>query len=74
MYLKTVQNGNDEFKVRDDYPPEGSTTSRQFVDANKKRGIEQDFHLSTPWKFNVSLGYTVGRSLALGAEYEYEDY
>ncbi len=74
VYLKTVQNGNDEFKVRDDNPPEGSTTSRQFVDANNGRGIEQDFHLSTPWKFNVSLGYTVGSSLALGAEYEYEDY
>ena len=30
--------------------------------------------MRTPWKFNASLGYTVGRNLALGAEYEYEDY
>lgn len=32
------------------------------------------FQLSTPWTYNVSLGYTVGNSLALGAEYEYKDY
>ena len=33
-----------------------------------------DFRLRTPWVFNASLGYTVGSSLALGAEYEYADY
>lgn len=33
-----------------------------------------DFELVTPWVFNASLGYTVGSMLALGAEYEYEDY
>ena len=32
------------------------------------------FDLQTPWTYNVSLGYTVGKSLALGAEYEYQDY
>ena len=36
--------------------------------------MDRDFELQTPWLFNVSLGYTVGSSLALGAEYEYEDY
>lgn len=36
--------------------------------------MPRDFKLNTPWKFNASLGYTVGRNLALGAEYEYEDY
>ena len=34
----------------------------------------RQFHLQTPWTYNVSLGYTVGSSLALGAEYEYQDY
>ena len=34
----------------------------------------RDFNLQTPWLFNVSLGYTVGNFLALGAEYEYEDF
>lgn len=36
--------------------------------------MKREFDLRTPWKFNASLGYTVGRNLALGAEYEYEDY
>ncbi|WP_294629351.1 TonB-dependent receptor [uncultured Bacteroides sp.] len=36
--------------------------------------MQRDYRLVTPWKYNVSLGYTVGSSLALGAEYEYEDY
>lgn len=33
-----------------------------------------DFKLTTPWKFGLSLGTTVGDYLALGAEYEYADY
>ncbi len=36
--------------------------------------MERDYRLRTPWTYNLSLGYTVGSSLALGAEYEYEDY
>ncbi len=32
------------------------------------------FQLRTPWTYNLSVGYTVGTSLALGAEYEYRDY
>ena len=38
------------------------------------KDMDRDFQLQTPWVFNTSLGYTVGSSLALGAEYEYEDY
>ena len=33
-----------------------------------------DFKLHTPWRYNFSLGYTVGNNLALGAEYEYQNY
>lgn len=36
--------------------------------------MERDFNLQTPWLFNASLGYTIGKNLALGVEYEYEDY
>ncbi len=32
------------------------------------------YQLITPWKYNFSLGYTIGHSVALGAEYEYSDY
>lgn len=38
------------------------------------RDVSREFRLRTPWKYNFSLGYTVGRNLALGAEYEYQDY
>ncbi len=33
-----------------------------------------DYNIRTPWKFNISLGTTVGNFLALDAEYEYKDY
>lgn len=74
IFLKDVQDGDSKFKVRDDTPGPDAVTTRESFDANGGRRIEQDFRLSTPWRFNASLGYTVGTSLALGAEYEYEDY
>lgn len=33
-----------------------------------------DYKVYTPWKFGLSLGHTVGSSLAFGATYEYSDY
>ena len=36
--------------------------------------MKLEYQLRTPWTYNVSLGYTVGNYLALGAEYEYQDY
>lgn len=33
-----------------------------------------DFKLYTPWKFGLSVGTTFGRSLAIGAGYDYADY
>lgn len=38
------------------------------------KNMNREFELRTPWMYNVSLGYTVGRNLALGAEFEYQDY
>lgn len=40
----------------------------------KNKDMVREFNLNTPWTYNVSLGYTVGSNLALGAEYEYQDY
>lgn len=34
----------------------------------------REYQLVTPWKFDFSLGYTIGSSVALGAEYEYADH
>lgn len=33
-----------------------------------------EYKLRTPWKTSVSLGHNVGDFLAIGAEYEYQDY
>lgn len=45
------------------------------VDTQKAAGDAiTDFRLVTPWKYNFSLGYTFGSYLALGAEYEYQNY
>lgn len=33
-----------------------------------------DYKITTPWRFNLSAGYTIGSFMALGAEYEYCDY
>lgn len=43
-------------------------------DGRGRIGESYDFQFRTPWEFGVSLGHTVGRSLALGASYEYADY
>ena len=36
--------------------------------------LKQEYQMNTPWTYNLSLGYTVGTQLALGAEYEYKNY
>jgi len=33
-----------------------------------------EFEMTTPWKFGVSLGHTVGKEWAFGVTYEYSDY
>lgn len=35
---------------------------------------ETPYDIVSPWKYNLSLGYTIGKTVALGAEYEYADY
>ena len=55
----------------------GGTVLADVVDTYQllgQRDMERDFRLRTPWLVNASIGYTVGTNLALGAEYEYEDY
>ena len=51
-----------------------------FYDVNGKNegyvnynGAEVDYNFQTPWKFGLSMGYTVGNYLALGAEWEFAD-
>ena len=39
-----------------------------------RTGETYEFKMYTPWKFGVSLGHTIGTTVALGASYEYADY
>ena len=50
------------------------TTTVDSYDYLDNRDMKQDYKINTPWVYNLSLGYTVGTQLALGAEYEYKDY
>ncbi len=36
--------------------------------------LTYDYNLTTPWKFNFSAGTTFAGAVAVGAEYEYQDY
>ena len=45
-------------------------------DANHppKSEDKYEYKVFTPWKFGVSVGYTIGKEIALGASYTYSDY
>ena len=47
--------------------------SASDVSTNDGYNTGISYNLRTPWKFNLSLGHTIGNYLALGAEYEYAD-
>lgn len=49
-------------------------TVKQYDVYTPEGGILTEYDIVTPWKYNVSLGHTVGNYLALGAEYEYSNY
>lgn len=58
---------------------DGVITGSNNPDINEQFTVDTgdaitDYKLATPWKYNLSLGYTLGNSVALGAEYEYSDY
>ncbi|KAA6338779.1 hypothetical protein EZS27_013230, partial [termite gut metagenome] len=59
--------------INDSEPPVVGETFPQSVNGNQMEG-ETEYRLTTPWKYNLSLGYTIGRNIAVGAEYEYSDH
>lgn len=61
-----------DLTTRNDTYLYNNTTNGDYK--NAYIGEDYEFKLYTPWKFGLSLGTTVGRSLALGATYEYADY
>jgi len=50
------------------------TSIHDAVGMLKEVSSDADFRFNTPWRFGLSLGHTVGGSLALGAGFEYADY
>ena len=53
----------------------GDKLTRTTIDTYDLVGdMNREYSFRTPWTYNFSLGYTVGSSLAIGAEYEYENY
>jgi hypothetical protein len=53
--------------------PARGETFPQSANGNPMEG-ETEYRITTPWKYNFSWGYTIGRDIALGAEYEYSDH
>lgn len=39
-----------------------------------KYSSDYEYDYSDPWSLGVSLGYTIGKNFAIGAEYEYQDF
>lgn len=52
----------------------GETYSQTLSDKLNPDYLIYDYRLVTPWKFNVSMGTTLQNLVAVGAEYEYQDY
>ena len=61
--------------VSDVWSEEEGKVMRTSVDTYDYVGnMVRSYRLHTPWVYNVSLGYTIGKELAIGAEYEYKDF
>lgn len=52
----------------------GEKYSQTLSDELNPDYLIYDYRLATPWKFNVSMGTTLQNLVAIGAEYEYQDY
>lgn len=47
---------------------------KNYMSSTPSGVVLTEYKIVTPWKYNVSLGYTIGRQVAIGAEYEFVDY
>lgn len=72
-YLTDRNTANLDFDTRNESTGEFVTGTTYPKDNAGQMEGETKYQLRTPWKYNFSLGYTIGKSVAIGAEYEYED-
>lgn len=61
-------------KVHIDSPYSTTVNGVQQNFTTASTDVNVDYKIKTPWKFNLNLGTTIGKNIALGAEYEYADY
>lgn len=57
-----------------EYPNQDPINMEEYTPTYLGGDTQLDYKMVTPWKFNVSMGTTLGGMVAVGAEYEYEDY
>lgn len=65
------------FLQYDNKDTKGTFVSGDAYPQNQNGGALEgrtEYKIRTPWKYNLSLGYTAGSQWAFGAEYEYMDY
>lgn len=68
---------SDIYADRDEVGMEGAEiieSDRYTAEDLDGRDFAFDYKLRTPWKYNISLGHNIGSYLALGLEYEYQDF
>jgi hypothetical protein len=68
-FFSVTEHGNAVLDYDFDAGISGST--RPYDDNKNDMASAYSYKVVTPWKVNVSLGYTVGTAVALGVEYEY---
>ena len=52
----------------------GETYTETLSDYLPGEYLTYDYRMRTPWKYNVSMGTTFSKAVAIGAEYEYQDF
>lgn len=60
------------YKILVDQDPDGNAVYTNYLPEYDLDNLH--LKLTTPWKVRVSLGHTIGKYAALGAEYEYANY
>lgn len=60
--------------VHSTFTPSDETSSEAPKQYNSSYPVDNDYKIRTPWKFSLSAATTIGKAVAIDAEYEYRDY
>ena len=67
-----LKSSNDTYLDNQGYDENLGHTIGSFDAGNTS--LEYKYKVFTPWKFGASVGYTIGKEIAIGASYDYSDY